>query len=68
MQGTTLDFYHPILRAGEAVNWAKSLDLDWAALAPGGAIFIAPRRARKWLAPHRRTFQSWLNCADRFCR
>lgn len=32
VQGTCVDFYRPILRAGEGVNRAKGLDLDWAAL------------------------------------
>lgn len=32
VQGTCVDFYQPILRAGEAVNRAKGLDLDWAVL------------------------------------
>ncbi len=32
VQGTCVDFYQPILRAGEAVNRAKGLDLDWAKL------------------------------------
>lgn len=27
-----MDFYRPILRAGEATNRAKGLELDWAAL------------------------------------
>ncbi|MEW6644944.1 MAG: haloacid dehalogenase type II [Pseudomonadota bacterium] len=32
VQGTCVDFYQPILRAGEAINRAKGLALDWAAL------------------------------------
>jgi len=32
VQGTCVDFYQPILRMGEAVNRAKGLDIDWAAL------------------------------------
>ena len=32
VQGTCVDFYRPILRIGAAVNRAKNLDLDWAAL------------------------------------
>lgn len=32
VQGTCVDFYRPILRMGEAVNQAKGLDIDWAAL------------------------------------
>jgi 2-haloacid dehalogenase len=32
VQGTCVDFYQPILRAGEAVNRAKGLNMDWAAL------------------------------------
>ena len=32
VQGTCVDFYQPILRAGEAINRAKGLTLDWAAL------------------------------------
>lgn len=32
VQGTCVDFYQPILRTGEAINRAKGLALDWAAL------------------------------------
>jgi 2-haloacid dehalogenase len=32
VQGTCVDFYRPILRAGAAINAAKGLDIDWAAL------------------------------------
>ena len=32
VQGTCVDFYQPILRAGQAVNAAKGLALDWAKL------------------------------------
>lgn len=32
VQGTCVDFYQPILRMGQAVNRAKGLDIDWAAL------------------------------------
>ncbi len=32
VQGTCVDFYQPILHMGEAVNRAKGLDIDWAAL------------------------------------
>lgn len=32
MQGTCADFFQPILRMGKAVNRAKGLDIDWAAL------------------------------------
>ena len=32
VQGTCVDFYQPIQRMGEAVNRAKGLDIDWAAL------------------------------------
>jgi 2-haloacid dehalogenase len=32
VQGTCVDFYQPILRAGAAINRAKGLDVDWAAL------------------------------------
>jgi 2-haloacid dehalogenase len=32
VQGTCVDFYHPILRTGEAVNRAKGIAVDWAAL------------------------------------
>ncbi|WP_298378797.1 haloacid dehalogenase type II [uncultured Bradyrhizobium sp.] len=32
VQGTCVDFYQPILRAGQAVNTAKGLTLDWAGL------------------------------------
>ncbi|WP_316206718.1 MULTISPECIES: haloacid dehalogenase type II [unclassified Bradyrhizobium] len=32
VQGTCVDFYQPILRLGHAVNRAKGLDIDWAAL------------------------------------
>ena len=31
LQGTCVDFYQPILRAGAAVNRAKGLAIDWAA-------------------------------------
>ncbi len=33
VQGTCVDFYQPILGMGAAVNKAKGLDIDWAALA-----------------------------------
>ena len=32
VQGTCVDFYQPILRAGQAVDAAKGLTLDWAKL------------------------------------
>jgi 2-haloacid dehalogenase len=32
VQGTCVDFYQPILRAGAAINRDKGLDVDWAAL------------------------------------
>ncbi|WP_249136351.1 haloacid dehalogenase type II [Bradyrhizobium tropiciagri] len=32
VQGTCVDFYQPILRAGQAINAAKGLTLDWAKL------------------------------------
>ena len=32
VQGTCVDFYQPILRAGAAINRAKELAIDWAAL------------------------------------
>lgn len=32
VQGTCVDFYQPILRAGAAINRAKELTIDWAAL------------------------------------
>lgn len=32
VQGTCVDFFRPILRMGDAVNRAKGLDIDWAAL------------------------------------
>ena len=32
VQGTCVDFYQPILRMGQAVNRAKGLEIDWAAL------------------------------------
>jgi 2-haloacid dehalogenase len=32
VQGTCVDFYQPILRMGDAVNRAKGLDIDWAAM------------------------------------
>ena len=32
VQGTCVDFFQPILRMGDAVNRAKGLDIDWAAL------------------------------------
>jgi len=32
VQGTCVDFYQPILRAGAAVNRDKGLDVNWAAL------------------------------------
>jgi 2-haloacid dehalogenase len=32
VQGTCADFYHPLLRMGEAVNRTKGLTLDWGAL------------------------------------
>ena len=32
VQGTCVDFYQPILRAGAAINRAKQLTIDWAAL------------------------------------
>jgi 2-haloacid dehalogenase len=32
VQGTCVDFYQPILRMGEAVNQAKDVHIDWAAL------------------------------------
>lgn len=32
VQGTCVDFYEPLLRAGAAINTAKGLDIDWAAL------------------------------------
>jgi 2-haloacid dehalogenase len=32
VQGTCVDFYQPILRAGEAINRAKGLTVDWASL------------------------------------
>jgi 2-haloacid dehalogenase len=32
VQGTCVDFFQPILRMGAAVNQAKGLDIDWAAL------------------------------------
>ncbi|RXH23729.1 MULTISPECIES: haloacid dehalogenase type II [Bradyrhizobium] len=32
VQGTCVDFYQPILRAGAAINETKGLDIDWAAL------------------------------------
>ncbi|WP_342738027.1 haloacid dehalogenase type II [Bradyrhizobium sp. B117] len=32
VQGTCVDFFQPLLRAGAAINAAKGLDIDWAAL------------------------------------
>ena len=32
VQGTTVDFYAPLLRTGAGVNAAKNLAIDWAAL------------------------------------
>jgi 2-haloacid dehalogenase len=32
IQGTCVDFYQPLMRAGQAVNLAKSIDLDWSRL------------------------------------
>ena len=32
VQGTTVDFYRPLLRRGESINAAKHLAIDWAAL------------------------------------
>ncbi len=32
VQGTTVDFYRPLLRLGENLNAAKHLEIDWAAL------------------------------------
>jgi 2-haloacid dehalogenase len=32
VQGTCVDFYQPILRAGAAINRAKGLTIDWAAM------------------------------------
>jgi 2-haloacid dehalogenase len=32
VQGTCVDFHQPILRMGCAVNRARGLDIDWAAL------------------------------------
>lgn len=32
VQGTTVDFYRPLLRLGESLNAAKDLAIDWAAL------------------------------------
>lgn len=32
VQGTCVDFYQPLMRAGAAINAAKGLDIDWAAL------------------------------------
>ena len=32
VQGTTVDFYQPLLRVGTRVNTAKSLAIDWPAL------------------------------------
>ena len=32
VQGTCVDFYHPVLRAGAAVNRDKGLTTDWATL------------------------------------
>lgn len=33
VQGTCVDFYHPVLRAGVALNQGKGLEIDWAELA-----------------------------------
>lgn len=32
VQGTCVDFYQPLMRAGAAINAAKGLDVDWAVL------------------------------------
>jgi 2-haloacid dehalogenase len=32
IQGTCVDFYQPLMRAGQAVNLAKNIDLDWSRL------------------------------------
>jgi 2-haloacid dehalogenase len=32
IQGTCVDFYQPLMRAGQAVNQAKSIHLDWSRL------------------------------------
>jgi 2-haloacid dehalogenase len=33
IQGTCVDFYQPLMRAGQAANLAKNIDLDWSRLA-----------------------------------
>lgn len=35
VQGTCVDFYQPILRAGDTINRAKGLHLDWTKLSAG---------------------------------
>src|SRR6516225_3250581 len=32
VQGTCVDFYQPVMRAGAAINQRKGLAIDWAAL------------------------------------